>query len=352
MPKINVMVLQGGQSSEHDISLNTARQVTVGLNPEHYNVRSITITREGKWLLPHDPVVLSGGASLREKHGKQAIVEVDHGRALEKAKEEKTDIIFIALHGGAGEDGRIQALLELVGLPYTGSGPLASALAMDKVRSADMYRAHGLHVPFSFHFTKNLWEEQRALVLEAIERRVLRPWVVKPADQGSSVGVSIVGASEDLTAAIEHAAQCTRTIIIQQYINGPEATCSIVEKESGELVALPPTRIMANAGAFYDYKSKYATGGSTHVCPADFDEPLNKAIQEAAVTAHRALGCSGMSRTDVIVGDDGVLYVLETNTIPGMTPTSLLPEAAKAAGIDFSELLDMLIKRGLKQRHY
>ena len=146
MPKINVMVLQGGQSSEHDISLNTARKVTVGLNPEHYNVRSITITREGKWLLPHDPVVLSGGASLREKHGKQAIVEVDHGRALEKAKEEKTDIIFIALHGGAGEDGRIQALLELVGLPYTGSGPLASALAMDKVRSADMYRAHGLHV--------------------------------------------------------------------------------------------------------------------------------------------------------------------------------------------------------------
>jgi D-alanine-D-alanine ligase len=152
-----------------------------------------------------------------------------------------------------------------------------------------------------------------------------------------------------LEEAIEKAVEHTKLVIVQQLINGTEATCGVLEKPDGEVVALPPTRIIPNKGEFYDYKSKYAAGGSTHVCPADFDPTVNRAIQEAALTAHRALGCYGMSRTDCIIGDDGELYVLETNTIPGMTPTSLLPEAAKAAGIEFSEMIDMLIEGGLKR---
>lgn len=359
MTKINVTVLQGGESTEHDISLKTAAQISRALDKRKYNVKAITITRDGKWMLPHTvahlPEAGSETAATKKSRATKtttAVLEVEHGQALAKAKAEKTDIMFIALHGGAGEDGRIQSLLELVGLPYTGSGPLASGLAMDKARCADVYRANGLHVPFTFTVARELWEKQREFVLDAIDRRVVKPWVVKPSNQGSSVGVTMVDDSLDLPAAIDSAFEYTHVALVQHRVDGDEATCGVVEEHDGKLVALPPTRIVANNEAmFYDFQAKYAPGGSTHTCPADFDEETNKLIQDVAIKAHRVLGCSGMSRTDMIVGDDGVLYVLETNTIPGMTETSLLPEAARVAGIDFSRLLDMLIERGLKRRY-
>jgi D-alanine-D-alanine ligase len=171
--------------------------------------------------------------------------------------------------------------------------------------------------------------------------------VIKPVDQGSAVGVNIIKFKEELKKIIDKSLKTFPWLMAQKFIKGKEATCGVLEV-NGETKALPPTHILPNLGKFYDYKSKYSVGGSTHICPADFDEHINLEIQKLAIMAHKALGCRGMSRTDVFVGDDKHLYILETNTIPGMTPTSLFPEAATKAGIDFSVMLDYIIRTSLK----
>ncbi len=255
----------------------------------------------------------------------------------------KVDIFFVALHGTYGEDGKIQAILESLGVKYTGSGVLASALAMNKVFSNEIYFANGLPFPEFINFKNSGWKNDRAKILTEIKNRIGYPCVLKPVDQGSAVGVSIVKTESELVKAIVKTIKKFPWLMAQKFIKGREATCGVLEKD-GLPFPLPPTRIVANLGAFYDYKSKYAKGGSTHICPADFEGDINNKIQALAVQAHIALGCSGMSRTDIMVRDDGKLYLLETNTIPGMTPTSLLPEAALKAGISFSKMLDMVIK--------
>ncbi len=221
---------------------------------------------------------------------------------------------------------------------------------MDKARTGELYQFHGVPHPAFVAFNTAEWGSGRKMLLQHIGEKIGYPAVIKPSDQGSAVGVSIVKNSRELIRAVTATSKRFPRLMAQKFIKGREATCGILEKD-GKPFALPPTRIIPNLGEFYDYKSKYAAGGSTHVCPADFPSEVNKQIQKLALKAHGALGCRGMSRTDIFVGDDGELWVIETNTIPGMTPTSLLPEAAGKAGINFSTMLDLIIEAAIRPSH-
>lgn len=317
--KLKILLLMGGPSAEHEVSLSTGQQVMRALDQKKYAARSLVIPR-------------TGFQSFN----------------VQKLKS-STDLAFIAMHGEFGEDGRLQALLDTAGIPYVGSGVLASALAMDKVRAAHIFRQHGLTVPWQVTFGRREWRAGRPRWERKIQTLGL-PVVVKPTDRGSSIGVTIVSKFKSLKDAVTNAARYSDQIMAEEFIRGRELTCGVLDDpKTGKASALPPTEIIPRAGAFYDYRSKYADGGSDHLTPPpNIPKAMIREIQEAAVTAHRALGCRGMSRSDFIFGPENKLYILETNTIPGMTRTSLLPQAAAAAGIPFPKLLDLLIQCALR----
>jgi len=342
--KLRVGVLMGGPSVESKVSLVTGQAVVNNLDKKKYIPTAIEMTKDSRFYLVK---------------AKRYLDFINKDRKL-------FDIIFIALHGTPGEDGTVQGMFEALGICYTGANTLSSSLAMNKVFSAQVYFANKLPYPKFIHVKKDGWKHHKKEVLKEVRNKIKYPAVVKPVDQGSAVGVSIVKHERELTAVIDSTIKKFPWIMIQKFVAGDEATCGVLEV-NGELLALPPTRIVANLGKFYDYASKYKPGGSTHICPADFPLAINKKIQKLALLAHKALRCRGMSRTDIFVAREPVsfspskssghetsrpfksigLYVLETNTIPGMTPTSLLPEAAAKAGISFSKMLDLIIKASL-----
>jgi D-alanine-D-alanine ligase len=295
--------LVGGDSAEREVSLRTGEQVMAALSVARYDAFVV------------DALALRG---------------IDGAQAL---WERRPDVVFIALHGPHGEDGSVQGLLDLLGLPYTGSGVLASALAMDKAMCKRVLRGEGIPTPWSLAVTS---------VPECPEELPV-PLVAKPNAQGSSFGMSIIHAHREVAAAVDLALQFDSVCLLEEFITGTEITVSVLG--NGDAVALPVIEIIPKA-EFYDFDSKYQAGGSTHIIPARISDAAAAKAREYALRCHSALGCRGMSRTDMIVnGDDAV--VLEVNTIPGMTPTSLLPDAARAAGISFSEVLDRLIASAL-----
>lgn len=299
MKKLNIAVLMGGISSEHEISLISGQNVLDYLNKEKYNVTPIVISKAGEWLI---------------NDARKTIDEALKG----------IDVVFNALHGEYGEDGKIQGLLDCFGVKYTGSGVLASALGMDKPRSYELFKLHGLTVP------------------KAVTLKNFKKCVVKPSCLGSSVGISIVSDKKDLKKAIEKAKEKCDEVIIEEYIDGLEVTCGIIDNYKGQKhFALPITEIIPPPGRFFDYEVKY-DGSTQEITPAKIDKNLAKKIQETTRKAHQILGCKGYSRTDFIIWGNRV-YILEVNTLPGLTKESLLPKAAKIAGIEFSELLDIII---------
>jgi len=324
--KLKIAVLMGGVSAEREVSLVTGKAVFDNLDRKKYLPTLVEMTKDGRFF------------AIR-KNGKKLI-------DLQNKDRKMFDVIFIALHGTVGEDGGVQGMFESLGIKYTGPGILASALAMNKVYSAQIYFANNLPYPEFIHFKKDGWKRDSGKIMDDIANKIGFPLVIKPVDQGSAVGVNIIKFKEELKKIIDKSLKTFPWLMAQKFIKGKEATCGVLEKNN-EIIALPPTHILPNLGKFYDYKSKYSVGGSTHICPADFGENINLEIQKLAVMAHKALNCKGMSRTDIFVGDDKHLYILETNTIPGMTPTSLFPEAAARAGIDFAVMLDYIIKASL-----
>jgi len=346
-----VGVLMGGPSAEREISLITGQAIFDNLDRKKYAVSKIVMAKDSTF-------------DLEQKNGKNRKLDfVNKDRKL-------FDIIFLALHGTPGEDGTIQGMFDMLGIKYTGPETLSSALAMNKVFAAEIYVANGLPTPEFVHFKKDGWKDYREKIISDIENRIGYPAVVKPVDQGSAVGVGILKTKKDLLMFIDKTIKKFPWLMVQKYIRGKEGTCGVIETER-QILPLPPTHILANKGEFYDYKSKYSKGGSTHICPADFPADVNKKMQELAIQAHRALGCRGMSRTDIFYVDMGKdkhtackedgcactrsschcdepnLYIIETNTIPGMTPVSLFPEAAGKLGISFSEMLDMIIEASM-----
>lgn len=264
---------------------------------------------------------------------------------LEVIKDLHPDIAFIALHGRGGEDGTLQGALELMGIPYTGSGVLGSALALDKHRSKIIYEALGFKTPswaFLSAFEKSTVAANPSSVLAA----VALPVVVKPIDDGSSVGITIVKAEEELPTALEAAFASGADVLVEQFVEGVEITVSVLGDE--KLRALPAIEIIPK-NEFYDYESKYAEGGSSHIIPARVSEAVQKEAARIAREAHKGLDCSHVSRTDMIVDAHEDIWVIETNTVPGMTSTSLLPEAAASVGMSNQELYESLVVWGLKR---
>ena len=306
--RTKVLLLKGGSSGERGISLISAEAVAKALRAEGFRV-----------------------------------VEVDTGADgyLHVIMESDADVVYICLHGKYGEDGTVQGLCELLGKPYVGPGVLASALAMDKARSKVFYSANGLNTPHSVNLGRG-----EAYSVQAIIDEVGDKCVVKPATEGSALGVSIVHGRNELAAAIEAALAIDDVAIVETFIKGTEVTVGVLGNKDPQ--ALPVIEILPG-NEFYDFDAKYRKGGSKHICPAFLSPEVTAECQRMAVKAHEALGCKGVSRSDIIVDEQDVCWLLETNTIPGMTPTSLLPDAARVAGMDFQALCRHLIELALEE---
>ena len=308
MTMLNVALLSGGISSEREVSIKSGNQVYEALDKAKYDV-----TR-------YDPAT-------------------DLGKLIADAP--RIDVAFIVLHGPYGEDGTVQGLLDLLHIPYQGSGVLGSALAMDKWISKRLYTAAGLQVPAFEVLTR-----AGAYDANVLAKKPGYPLVIKPRYGGSSIGTTIVSTPDELPGALDRAFEHGPHVIAEAYLEGPEITGGVLGND--HLQGLPLVEIIPESGyTFFDYEAKYTQGATREICPARVSESISDRAQSFAVTAHRALCCRGYSRTDMIIHDETV-YVLETNTIPGMTPVSLYPLAAKAAGISFSQLLNRLIDLALE----
>ena len=310
MPKLTVALLAGGISSEREVSLHSGEQVYEALDKNKYNI------------VMYDP-------------------KTDLARLMQDAA--KIDIAFIILHGPYGEDGTVQGLLDLLKIPYQGSGVLGSALAMNKVVAKQLYERAGLPVP-----PYVVYENQDTVDAAECVSQIGLPLVVKPAAAGSSVGMTIVKSAIELPPAIDKAREHDAVILVESHIDGTELTGGVIG--NNQLEALPVIEIIPDKSYdFFDYEAKYTAGATQEICPARINEKLTRQAQNYAKIAHRALFCRGYSRTDMILQGDEI-YVLETNTIPGMTATSLFPQAAQKAGMSFSQVLDKLIELGLEER--
>ncbi|MBI9085257.1 MAG: D-alanine--D-alanine ligase [Desulfobacterales bacterium] len=308
MKKQTIALLAGGISAERAVSLSSGQQVYEALDKDRYEIRR------------YDP-------------------KTDLGRLVAEAA--TIDAALIILHGPFGEDGTVQGLLDLLGIPYQGAGVLGSALAMNKLASKQLYEKAGIPIPAYAVITKSSNIDGKA----ALEQLGL-PLVVKPLTGGSSIGMSIVRAKGALAGALEKGFEFDDALLLEAYIEGVEITGGVLGNEDPE--ALPLIEIVPGTDhAFFDYEAKYMPGASEEICPARIDAEMTEKAQDLARRAHQTLFCLGYSRTDMILkGRD--LYVLETNTIPGMTATSLFPQAAAVAGYSFTALLDRLIELGIE----
>lgn len=292
-------VLMGGLSSEREVSLSSGNAVLNALRGRGYNAVPIEVGRD----------------------------------VAERLRKDGIEIAFNALHGKFGEDGAIQGLLELMTIPYTGSGILASAIGMNKIVSKAVFKAAGLAVGPYRAVSRN-----NRRILEAVPDEIGFPLFVKPSSEGSSVGVSLVERLEDLAAASEAAFFYDSDILVEQCIRGKEVQVGVLgDRALGAIEIVPKNR-------FYDYESKYKEGMSDHFFPARIPGSVYQRTLEAGLAAHRALGCRGYSRVDFIIDDKGIPFILEVNTLPGMTATSLLPDIARGVGMPFPDLVEEILK--------
>jgi D-alanine-D-alanine ligase len=316
MKGMRVAVIAGGLSSERDISLLSGANVLSGFKDLGWPCKGFDWVSEIK----------------APKDGAKGFGKTRLSALIPALKRWKTEVVFLALHGTYGEDGCIQGLLAMAGIPHTGSGILGSALAMDKPMSKRIFEREGIPTP--------AWSLAPLDARKAFKAPGVM--VVKPADQGSAVGVSIVKTPEALRKAVRAVHQMGSRALVERYIAGRELTVAVL----GD-TALPVVEIVPK-NKFYDWESKYAPGGSRHLCPAPIPADMARKAQVLALKAHQALGCSGYSRADLLVDSKGGLWMLEVNTLPGMTRVSLMPDAAKAAGITFESLLKAMVLESLK----
>lgn len=292
-------VLMGGLSSEREVSLSTGKAILAALREKGYNAVAIDVGRD----------------------------------AGEQVRRAGIEIAFNGLHGKYGEDGAIQGLLEIAGIPCTGSGILASAMGMNKIISKMVFKNHGLLVgPYLVVDTRK--QEQ----LNEVPSIMAYPVVVKPSSEGSSVGVSLVYSHEELRSAADLAFQYDQEILVEKYIRGKEVQVGVLGDRALGAIEIVPKNV------FYDYESKYKPGMSDHFFPARIDKEAYEQVLEAGLQAHRALGCRGYSRADFIIDEGGAPYILEVNTLPGMTATSLLPDIARGVGISFPDLVEEILR--------
>jgi len=307
-----VAVLKGGRSLERQVSLKSGARVEDALER-----------------LGHQPVPVDVGPDL--------VVTL---RAAEP------DVAFVALHGRDGEDGTVQELLEIVGIQYTGSGVSSCIRCADKVLAKHIMRDAGIPTPDFYAFNQTAFEELGAAqALPAIEDRLQFPIVVKPASQGSALGIKFARAPDDVPAALVAAFSYDRKVLLERHVPGRDLAVSVLDGADGEPVALPVVEAVPRDEDFYDFEARYEIGRTTFVCPAELSGDEAERVQGLALDVYREFGCYGFARVDLMLEGDGSVFVLEVNPIPGLTDTSLMPQAAEAAGIAFDEVVARLLDR-------
>jgi len=331
MPKLRIAVVMGGRSSEHEISLASARSVLEALDPARYETVTVEIGRDGRWEL---------GADTRgelERDGRSVVETLPVPTSHVPATLAGVDVVFPVLHGPFGEDGTVQGLLELANVPYVGAGVTASALCMDKDLFKSVLRDHGIPV------TQSVTLRQP----DSFESPYGFPVFVKPARLGSSVGITKARSEDELRAGIDLAFRHDEKVLVEEFVSGIEVECSVLGNE--EPIASIPGEIVANAD-WYDFSSKYDEGGMDLVIPPRVPAEAVERVQELSVQAFRVTECEGMARADCFVRDDGEVLVNELNTIPGFTATSVYAKLFEASGIPYEELLERLVQLAL-ERH-
>lgn len=304
-----IAVLAGGSSFERQVSLRSGARVKDALER-----------------LGHEVIAIDAGQDL-----------------IRRLRDERPDAAFVAMHGRDGEDGTIQELLEILGLPYTGSGVPACARAMDKVLTKHLLDEHDVPTPEFFAFNQTAFRELGAAdALPAIEERLAFPIVVKPSSQGSALGIKFARTTADVPAALVSAFSYDAKVLLERHIDGRDLAVSVLDGEDGP-EALPVVEAVPIGGGDYDFQARYEIGRTEFICPADLPEGVTERAQELALQAYELLGCFGFGRVDLMLDAAGDLYVLEANPIPGLTETSLLPQAAEAAGITFDDLIARIL---------
>jgi D-alanine-D-alanine ligase len=354
--KIRVGLLFGGRSGEHQVSLVSAQGVIAAIDKEKYELIPIGITPEGRWLLSGDvlkalqtgkPAAAQVTALLADPNQRGLLRLQSAGPGVTRVQRAEIDVILPILHGPFGEDGTVQGLLELAGVPYVGAGVAASALGMDKVLFKDICRAHGLPIVPYRSYKRKVWHQDPEGVAQAAEQALGYPCFVKPANLGSSVGISKANSRQELRAALRLAARYDRKLLVEQAINAREIEVSVLGNDE-PLVSVPGEIIPS--GEFYDYAAKYLDGTSELLIPAPLTPEETAQVQALARQAYVAIDCAGMARADMLLcRDTGALYVNEVNTIPGFTPISMYPKLWEASGISYTELIDRLIQLGLER---
>jgi len=328
--KINIAVFIGGTSPEREVSKSSGQAIYKAINELGYNFTLI------------DPAYGTDQPDKEEKFfSKDDHINIKNENILKTVNSnllDNIDLVFLALHGKWGEDGIIQSLLELRGIRYTGSGVFSSTISMDKAFSKIIFQENNVNSAESFTITDQFIPDE---VINKISEEFGFPCVVKPNDQGSTVGLTIVKKEDEVQSAIKSALQFSDIALVEKYIAGREMTVAILEDE-----ALPVLEIIPKSG-FYDYKSKYTSGMSEYIVPADIPKDVFNNLQEQALIAFKSLRCKVYGRVDFRLSEDNIPYCLEVNTLPGMTATSLVPKMANAVGISFNELIDRIIRNSL-----
>lgn len=365
MAKLRIGVIYGGRSGEHEVSLASAAAVFKNLDPSRYEAVPILVTKEGRWNLPSEPPRLAAAAdaiaasrtkvaieSSREAHlvahpGGDTLLTIDRGPAGSPATTAAVsglalDVVFPVMHGPYGEDGTVQGLLELANVPYVGCGVLASATGMDKAVMKQLFAANGLPICDYEVLLARDWRRDERDVLTRVTTKLGFPLFVKPANLGSSVGISKAHHTAELRAAITLAAEFDRKIVIEAAVPGArEIECAVLGNDDPD--ASVPGEIIPSR-EFYDYEAKYLDEGSRSVIPADLSDALAADVRRLSVAAFKAVDGAGMARVDFLLArDSGMLYVNELNTIPGFTTISMYAKLWEASGLSYSALLDRLI---------
>lgn len=334
--KLKVAVLFGGTSEEREVSIASGAQVINALRTAGHEVLAIETSRGLLTAEEESRLLNSRVDEAPPASDALAVLRSGETSLIRSATLADVDVVFLALHGGTGEDGTIQAMFDMAGIAYTGSGHLGSAIAMDKDMSKRLFVAAGIATP-------------RWLMApcepEPVARDIGYPLVVKPNQQGSTVGLSVVRRPDALDAAVAHAAQFDSEVMLEQFIAGRELTVGVLGDR-----ALSVGEVVIDPDAIFDYKSKYQAGAVREIFPADLPDHVAAAAQDAALRVHRALKLEGYSRTDFRLDANGQLWCLEVNTLPGMTATSLLPQSAAACGISFVELCERICRFGIERR--
>ncbi len=341
---IQVNVVMGGPSAENEISLKSGREVIANIDRNKYKVRAVVVSQNKEFFTSDISGEIPSLQDIAEPE-KSDCFAGPFPSANSSEVWNGCSVAFLALHGEFGENGVIQGYLDTIGIPYTGSGVFGSAVAMNKIASKYLYIQNGLAVPPYTVFGKYFPQ----ITLDILIQKHGFPCFIKCPQSGSSRLMGKAENRDQLQLLLGDLINYSDEILVESTITGPEFTCGVIEMPDGNAKALPPIEIRPVSSAFFDFSAKYSDGGSEEIVPARRPEELLIRIQDIARAAHRILECRGVSRTDMIYEND-TFYVLETNTLPGLTPNSLLPKAFKAAGGSYSEMLDTLIQSALNKR--